>query len=465
MSALLCVLLAASIDGEAALRHASSLAALGPHPWGSPRNQAAAAYVAAGLREAGVQSVELQPFERNGVAGANVVGTLPAPGDEFLVVGAHHDTAPDAPGAYDDGGGVGILLELARVLARDERRARTVVLVSFDGEEAWSGGKDVTAGSRAFVDRLGPRARALVAAFAIEMSGWQKGTPVVHPIAYPDPREKGRAVIAPAWLVRAALEGSRAAGAPLGLGDPHLSWLYQPAVRTFRVRLYGDDLSFLQAGHAALFASDSSFSAFYPDYHLASDTADKLDAAALERMGRGVLGLVRALDRVPRGPAEEPAWFAAFGRVVGGPWLLALGAAAVLPGLWRATRASGLALAVRVLQALLAGVLLWRHPVPALWILLAPLVLVAWRRAWWTVALALAPAVGLVALGSAAWWRGAVNGVWLAPWEIVVAFLALALAFFGLGAPGGRGRRGARRGKRERRMPGERRRGAGPDHS
>jgi len=44
-----------------------------------------------------------------------------------------------------------------------------------------------------------------------------------------------------------------------------LSWLYQPAVRAFRVRLYGDDLSFLQEGHAALFASDSSFSFFYPD--------------------------------------------------------------------------------------------------------------------------------------------------------------------------------------------------------
>ena len=54
--------------------------------------------------------------------------------------------------------------------------------------------------------------------------------------------------------------------------------------------------------------------------------------------------------------------------------------------------------------------------------------------------LALAPAVALVGLGAAAWWRGAVSGVWLAPWEIVVAFLAFALAFVGLA-----GRRGARR--------------------
>jgi hypothetical protein len=450
MSALLGLLLAASIDGEAALRHASALAALGPHPWGSPRNQAAAAYVAAKFREAGLDSVELQAFERHGLAGTNVVATLRAPGEEFIVVGAHHDTAPGAPGAYDDGGGVGILIELARVLAREEARPRTVVLVSFDGEEAWSAKKGTTAGSRAFVERLGPRARSLVAAFAIEMSGWKRGTPVLHPIAYGDPREKDRTVIAPAWLVRAALEGSREAGSPLGVGDPHLSWLYQPAVRTFRVRLYGDDLSFLQAGHAALFASDSSFSAFYPDYHKASDTADKLEAAALERMGRGVLGIVHALERAPRGPAEEPQWFAAFGRVVGWPWLAGLGAASLLPGLWRGSRAGGLALGARVVQAILAGILLWRHPVPALWLLLVPLLLLPWRRSWWTVLLALAPAGSLLAIGVSAWWREALDGVWLAPWEIAVALLALALAFLGLSGGGrkGGGRRSSGRKRR-----------------
>jgi hypothetical protein len=438
MPALLGLLLAASIDGEAALRHASALAALGPHPWGSPRNQAAAAYVAAQLREAGLDDVELQAFERNGIRGTNVIATLRAPGDDFVVIGAHHDTAPEAPGAYDDGGGVGILIELGRILARDERRPRTIVLASFDGEEAWSTGKGTTAGSRAYVERLGSRARSLVAAFAIEMSGWKGGTPVLHPIAYPDPRESGRAVIAPAWLVRAALEGSREAGVPLGVGDPWLSWLYQPAVRTFRVRLYGDDLSFLQAGHPALFASDSSFSAFYPDYHKPSDTADQLDAAALERMGRGVLGIARALERVPRGASEEPNWFAAFDRVIGWPWLVGLGAASLLPGLWRGWRAGGLALAVRVLQAMLAGVLLWLHPVPALWLLLVPHLLLSWRRSWWAVLLALAPAASLLAIGASAWWRQAVNGVWLAPWEIAVAALALALSFLDLRGGGGR---------------------------
>ena len=449
MSLLAFLLLAASVDGQAALRHASALAALGPHPFGSPRNQAAAAYVAAQLREAGIEAVELAPFEHRGVQGTNVIATLPAPGEEFVVVGAHHDTAPDAPGAYDDGGGVGILIELARVLAKDARRPRTLVFVSFDAEEAPSG-KGVTIGSSAYIERLGARARLLVAAFVIEMSGWKRGSPVLHPLAYADPREQDRAVIAPGWLVRAALAGSREAEAPIGIGDPWLAWLYQPAVRAFRVRLNGDDRSFLQTGHAALFASDSSFSAFYPDYHKASDTADRLDAAALERMAEAALGVVRALERVPRGPAEEPHWFAAFGRVVSGPWLLGLGALSLLPGLWRGVNAGGVSLGVRVVQALLAGLLLWRVPVPALWILLVPQLLLPLRRAWWTALLSLAPFLALVGLGVAAWWRGAVNGIWLAPWESGGALAALALAFVGLGGGGRGGGRAPRKPKAAR---------------
>src|SRR4029450_10051230 len=117
------LLLAAAIDGEAALRHASALAALGPHPWGSPRNRAAAEYVAVQFREAGLTEVRLQEFETQGTTGANVIGVLRARGPEMIVVGAHHDTVPDSPGAYDDRGGVGGLVALARALGPAPGRA------------------------------------------------------------------------------------------------------------------------------------------------------------------------------------------------------------------------------------------------------------------------------------------------------------------------------------------------------
>jgi acetylornithine deacetylase/succinyl-diaminopimelate desuccinylase-like protein len=203
MPALLGLLLVASIDGAAALRDASALAALGPHPWGSTRNEAAAQYVAAQMRAVGLSQVELQRFERHGVKGTNVVGVLPAPGEEMVVIGAHHDSVAGGPGAYDDAGGVGVLLEVARALAQEGSRSRTLVFASFDGEEAWETGKGQTAGSRAFLERLGPRARGVVAMLAIEMSGWPGGTPVAHPIAYADPRTPGATVIRPSSPGRA----------------------------------------------------------------------------------------------------------------------------------------------------------------------------------------------------------------------------------------------------------------------
>jgi hypothetical protein len=428
MVSLLAVLLAASVDGEAALRHASALAALGPHPWGSSRNQAAAEYIASQLRDAGLTEVRLQGFESQGIRGTNVIGVLRAPGPELVVVGAHHDTAPDAPGAYDDGGGVGVLIEAARMWAREPSRTRTFVFASFDGEEAWSTGKGTTTGSRAYIKELGPEARSVVAAFVIEMCGWKGGAPVFHPIPYADPRQPGASVVTPAWLLRAGQEGAAAAGAPIGLGDPLIPWLYQPVVRTFRVSLYGDDLSFLQAGLPALFVSDSSFTAYYPWYHQAGDTADKLDAPSLARMGAGVLGVMRALDRAPRGPAAEPHWFLAFGRVLGLPVLLAIGLASLLPGLLAALAAGGPLLLARLLHAVLFGLLLWRHPVPALSVLLLPNLLLPMLPRAWTAVLSLLPVLALVGVGAVAWSRGYARGLWLEPWEIAVLVLALALA-------------------------------------
>lgn len=423
------VLLVGTFDGAAAHRHAAALAALGPHPLGSPRARAAAEYVAAQFRQAGLDEVRLQEFAVHGLRGQNVIGVLRAPGPEFVVIGAHHDTAPGAPGAYDDGGGVGVLIETARALSRSSARPRTLVFVSWDGEESEALGPDKAAGSRAYARSLGTGIQNLVAALVIEMCGWQGGRPVLHPLAYADPLRPGRFVIAPEWLVRAALAGSRAHEAPLGVGDPFLSWLYQPAVRTFRARLYGDDLSLLQAGAPAVFASDSSFSAFYPWYHQTTDTSDKIDADSLARMGRAVLGASGALERAARVPASarQPDWFAASGLVIGRSGLLVLGALSLTPGLIAGLKAGGIVLGARALQSALFAMVFYRHPVPVLWVFLLPNLLLPFGGPRWIKLAAWTPLASLLGLGVAAWRRGMVSGLWLAPWELGAAALALAL--------------------------------------
>ena len=87
-----------------------------------------------------------------------------------------------------------------------------------------------------------------------------------------------------------------------------------------------------------------------------------------------------------------------------------------------------------------------RVPAPVLAALAAvTLLLLPFVRTWWTALVALLPTIALVALGASAWQRGAARGVWLAPWEIVLLFLALALAFLGLGGrAGGRVQRKAK---------------------
>lgn len=85
------------------------------------------------------------------VAMENVVATLPGRTDEVLLFSAHYDTRPwadadpdearrDEPvvGANDGGSGVGVLLELGRVLADQPRLNHTVRLVLYDAEDGGS---------------------------------------------------------------------------------------------------------------------------------------------------------------------------------------------------------------------------------------------------------------------------------------------------------------------------------------
>jgi hypothetical protein len=81
----------------------------------------------------------------------NIIATLPGSGtasDETVIVGAHYDSESkdegQAPGATDNGCGVAIVLELARVMS-ERRYDRTLVFA------CWNGGEQGMQGSFAFV--------------------------------------------------------------------------------------------------------------------------------------------------------------------------------------------------------------------------------------------------------------------------------------------------------------------------
>jgi aminopeptidase YwaD len=78
----------------------------------------------------------------------NVVAVSPATRGRLpiIIVGAHYDTVPAGPGANNNGSGVGVMLELARVLAREQRGE--VRFVAFGSNELG------LVGSRSYVERL-----------------------------------------------------------------------------------------------------------------------------------------------------------------------------------------------------------------------------------------------------------------------------------------------------------------------
>jgi hypothetical protein len=439
MPILSALLLALAVDGAGALEHASRLAALGPHAFGAPRTELAAEYVTAQLRAAGVPELRQQRFAAGGRRGVNVIGVLRGSGSDFVVLGAHHDSPEGSPGAWD-AGGAAVLIAAAREL-QQRSRTRSLVLVSWDGgaEPGWPG-------ARAWLDSLAGDVRHVVAVVVVEGAGQPGSLPLVRAPARSDPVRPGRTTAAPAWLVRRALEGASRDGVPLAVGDRRLGWLFQVADRVGVAARPRGDAPFVSAGLPALALGDRDPSWLGEWPVGVADTVESLDGAALERMVEASVAVVSAVAAGSRGSDSEARWLAALGVVWGEPLLLVAGALALLPVALSAISGGAAALLLRALQAAGSGLLLWRAPVVALWCLALPQLALLRPRSRWLARLALLPALALagvlMALSNRPLEPGPLyQGLWLAPWELLVGGLTLLAAHLRTPEPSRRRRR------------------------
>jgi Zn-dependent M28 family amino/carboxypeptidase len=71
-----------------------------------------------------------------------------------VLLSAHYDSVPAAPGAADDGSGVAAILEIARILKRAPRAVRVVLLFG-DGEELGLLGSELFVQNSRFFRRSG----------------------------------------------------------------------------------------------------------------------------------------------------------------------------------------------------------------------------------------------------------------------------------------------------------------------
>jgi hypothetical protein len=100
-------------------------------------------------------------------------------GEPYLIVGAHLDTVPQAPGAEDNASGISVLLELARLAAGTPPRL-PVVFIAFGGEEPrGDGDDDHHFGSQAYVAEMSrPERRALDGMVSLDRVGVGSVVPV-----------------------------------------------------------------------------------------------------------------------------------------------------------------------------------------------------------------------------------------------------------------------------------------------
>lgn len=145
-----------SFSAGKAYEHAQYLSEkIGPRPAGSKGEEKAAQYIYYILEQAGWK-VKEQPFSKvvvhnnplepqnhlQVINSQNIIAELPGQNPETVILGAHYDSADSsAPGALDNASGVGVLLELAKVLGSSPH-LESYQLIFFGAEEAGLVGSD-----------------------------------------------------------------------------------------------------------------------------------------------------------------------------------------------------------------------------------------------------------------------------------------------------------------------------------
>ncbi len=134
--------LISSVDTENMLDHIDELASeIGIRAAGTENERLAGDYVAYELESYGYLVQSSSFILHNGRMSSNLWAELPGESDEAILIGAHYDSKHPAPGANDNGSGIAVMLETARVLA-DVVPPRTIVFAAFGSEEIIDSNRD-----------------------------------------------------------------------------------------------------------------------------------------------------------------------------------------------------------------------------------------------------------------------------------------------------------------------------------
>jgi hypothetical protein len=251
-----------------------------------------------------LRALGYEPFAQVYTAGQrqvrNIEATIepvdPARSRGTVVVGAHYDSAGDAPGANDNGSGTAAVLELARLLGdlrgRIDARVRLVLFVNEEPPYF----QTPAMGSWQYARLLAERREPIIGMMSLETLGWfsdEPGSqryPAPFGLLYPSEANFIAFVglMGSREFLHAVIDSFRRNTAFPTVGGvapgfiPGIAW--------------SDHWSFEQFGFPALMITDTALYR-YPHYHRPTDTPDKVDTAKLARITRGLDKVVREMVR------------------------------------------------------------------------------------------------------------------------------------------------------------------------
>lgn len=279
---------------ENARAHVQMLAGtIGSRPIGTPANARARDYVIDQLRLFGydvrVQKVDARRAEFGYTARvANIIAVKAGPDRNAIALISHYDSVPEAPGGSDDGLGVSVSLEAARVLAARTDRRHTLFVLVTDGEESGLMGAAGLVTDRDVMDRLN-------AYINIDSTGSDGG-------AWLFETGPGNG-----WLVK---PWARNAPHPRGASFGYEIYRRLPNDTDFSIFKRHDvpGLNFAAIGDSYA-------------YHTPRDTADRLTDRALRETGENAVQTVIAMDGLDlrTRATGEPTYFD-MGRTVAVSW-------------------------------------------------------------------------------------------------------------------------------------------------
>lgn len=233
--------------------------------------------------------VEINEFSYNGKEYKNIIATLKGinSNKDWLLIGAHYDSAIGSPGADDNASGIAVMLEVARII-RKSPIAERIKFVAFTLEEPQAFDLKFIIGSSQFVKKfkkLGHRYKALI----LESVGYYsdvKGSQKLP--AFTKGPDVGNFL---------GVVGNGKSNTLLELFEKVKEYVPSINLITYKAPMNGwlaletrfsDHAPFWDAGFQAVMLTDTAMFR-NPYYHTSQDTPDKLNFPFMEDVTKALL--------------------------------------------------------------------------------------------------------------------------------------------------------------------------------